>query len=133
MALFNKAWGYSDAFDFIIDNYRVAYTKPIKIPVPKYFGSPGEKAQLIIRKDMGVIGLKDAFSKKELSQGKIGWRLVRPLSYEVRLIDEGFYLLPEDRIEKMNKIIRLFPKRIRPFLVRKINSSKLVRQYLERK
>lgn len=130
LTLFNGAWGYSDAFDFIIDNYRASYTKPVKIPVPSYFGSSGEKAQLIIRKGRGVIGLKDAFSKKELSQGKIDWRLSRPLSYEVKLIDSGVYLLPEDRFEKINKIIRLFPKRFRPFLVEKISSSNRIKQYL---
>ena len=133
LTLFNKAWGYSDAFDFIVDNYRIAYTKPTTIPTPSYFGSPEEKASVIVRKGKGVIGLKDAFTKKELSQGKINWRLSRPLSYEVKLIDNGIYLLPKDRIEKINKIIRLFPKRFRPFLVEKLNSSKLVKQYLGRK
>jgi len=133
LALFNKAWGYSDAFDFIIDNYRAEYTKPIKISVPSYFGSPGERAQLIIRRGKGVIGLKNAFSKQELSQGKINWCLSRLLSYEVKLIDNGIYLLPENRIEKINRIIKMFPKRIRPFLVQKIDGLKVVRQYLGKK
>lgn len=127
LALFNKAWGYSDAFDFIVNNYQAEYSKPIKIPVPSYFGPQKEKAQLIIRKGKGVIGLKNAFSKKELSQGKIDWRLSRPLTYEVKLIDDGIYLLPENKIEKINRIIRLFPKRVRPFLVQKIDSLDLIK------
>lgn len=132
LTLFNKALGYSDAFDFIVDNYRKAYTKPIKIPTPGYFGSPEEKAQLIIRQGEGVVGLKDAFSKKELSRGKINWRISKLLPYEIDLIEDGHYLLPENRIEKINKIIRLFPKIIRPFLVNKINNTNLVRRYLGR-
>ena len=47
------------------------------------------------------------------------------------MIDQGVVELPEDRFKKINKIIKKFPCRIRPFIVRLINKNPLSKKWLD--
>lgn len=131
LRLFNTAWGYTDAFDFIIDTYKRNYNKPKKVNIPTYFQKSKKKAQIIVRKGFGLVGIKAGYTKEEILKGAIEWRLARPFEYEQNMIDQGVVELPEDRFEKINKIIKKFPCKTRPFIVILINKNSLLKKWLD--
>lgn len=112
--LMNKALAYHEVIKNIINAYTEGYTFPKKIKVsPSFSPDPKEKAQLIIRKNHGLVALKHAWSKKQLKEGKINWFVGSLLPYERKYVDNGLNMLPSDRVELTNKLISFLPNSLR--------------------
>ena len=55
---------------------------------PGSSGAPGERAVTIVREGFGLIGLQSAWTKAQIAQGAIQFRLARYTAAEARLLDE---------------------------------------------
>ena len=125
LTLLNKALAYHETMKNLIGSHTKSYQKPKKIKVsPSFNPDPKARAQIIVRKDYGVIAMKAAWSKKEIKAGKVVWEVGNYLSYEPRMISNGQYLLPPDRVKFWNKILEKIPN---PFY-KKI--TQLVERYI---
>lgn len=110
LTLINKTLAYHEAMKNLIKLYTKSYNKPKIIKTtPGFSPAPNEKAQIIVRKNHGVIALKAALTKKQIKSGKISWLAGYCTSYEYKLIDKGHFLLPRNRVEFWNRILRRLP------------------------
>lgn len=113
LALLNKSLAYHETIKNLISLYTKSYNKPRKIKVSLSFDpDPKARAQIIVRKNHGVIALKAAWSQKQIKSGKIVWEVGNYLSYEPKKIRNGQYLLPSNRVEFWNKILSRVPNPI---------------------
>ncbi|MCJ7804216.1 hypothetical protein MUP35_00575 [Patescibacteria group bacterium] len=110
LILINKALAYHEAMKNLIKSYTKSYNKPKIIKTsPGFSPDPNERAQVIVRKNHGVVALKAALTKKQIKAGKISWLAGYCTSYEYKLIDHGQFLLPKNRVEFWNSILRKMP------------------------
>jgi hypothetical protein len=110
LTLLNKALAYHETIKNLISAYTKSYNKPGIIKVSSDFSSdPEDRAQVIVRKNHGVMALKAALTKEQIKKGKIQWSVGHYLPYEQRLIDKGQYLLPRSRVELWNSILNKLP------------------------
>ena len=90
MTLVNKTLGYLWAFTTLYRLYRVEYKQSKIIDVhPEFSRRPNEKAIVIVRGNYGAIGLKDAWSKEQISEedGIIPWRIGRFYPHEMKQME----------------------------------------------
>lgn len=119
LSLINKAQAYIEVFFRLYYEYIRSYKKPEIIKVPTTFSHvPGEDAITIIREKHGVIGLKSNLTDQQVAKGSIPWNVIRYLPYEKKLIDNGTLLLPINRIDQINALIRPLPGWIKVKLVK---------------
>lgn len=119
-ALINRTMAYHEAIVSLVKMYKSSYEKSEIIDVhPDFSKDPDEKAMVIVRKGTGVIGVKDNWTAEEIARGKIPYRLCRLLPYEQKMMNKNPFLadLPENKIEKWNKFLLIFPVPIRRFLL----------------
>jgi hypothetical protein len=119
LSLINKAMAY---YESLLNLYRMhiaLYNEPRIINIhPDFSKDPNAKAVTIIRKKHGLIGIRDNWTEEELKKGHIPFRLCRYLPYEAKMIDQRQLVLPPNRITKVNKLLRWFPKRLKPYVIR---------------
>lgn len=119
--LINKSLAYFESLRNLISLYIRNYESPVVIPVSREFSNdPQEMAVTIIRKNYGVVGLKDNWTLQEIAQGKIPFKMGRFLKYEREILERNptCAVLPPNRVEIINKILNVFPGFIRRVLVR---------------
>lgn len=110
LALTNRALAYHETYKNLIQGYRRGYNKPKFIDVPHYFSKGADtQAVLIVRKGHGLTGVRSVWSKEEIASGRIPFYLGHHHAYESKLIDRDWLLLPRDRVEFWNSILRLLP------------------------
>lgn len=129
-ALINKALAHINALKNLISGYIRSCQSPKIIPVhPEFSTVPQEQAITIVRNGYGLVGLKDDWSIDELERGKIPFRIGRFFKYERNMLDKDptLTVLPRNRIEKVNKILKILPK----FLSRKIVKIAEKHKYFE--
>jgi hypothetical protein len=110
LAITNKALAYHEVVKNAIEGYQRGYTESKVINVSQSFSrDPDERAVLIIRRDHGVTGMRDNWTQEELRQGKIPWFIGKYLAYEKKLLDKREVMMPKNKIEMWNKILRKLP------------------------
>jgi len=110
LTLLNKTSAYHEAMKNLIKTYTESYDKPRIIKVsPGFSSDPEERAQVIVRKNHGVIALRAALTQKQVEAGKVLWEVGHYLSYEPKLIRNGKFLLPPSRVDFWNNILRKMP------------------------
>jgi hypothetical protein len=120
--LINRALAYLGAFTIIHKFHISEYKTPQLVkPHPDFSHDQNEMCITIVRKGHGLIGLKDNFTKEEIKQGHIPHRMGRFMPYEQKLIQKGVYLLPRNRIERINKISSKLPPFISRFIFKKFS------------
>ena len=78
MVLVNQALAYFMALRWLRSHHIGSYTEPKEIPVhPLCAAAPNEHAVVMVREGHGVIGLKSAWTARELAFGHVGWRVGR--------------------------------------------------------
>jgi len=118
-SLINKALAYFATFKNLISIHIKSYQSPKVISVhPEFDSDPRVKAKTIIRKGYGLAGLKDNWTIDELKKGEEIFRMGKFFKYEIEMLNKNPMLavLPPNRIEKVNKVLKFLPK----FLSRKI-------------
>ncbi|MBI3956444.1 MAG: hypothetical protein HY340_00440 [Candidatus Kerfeldbacteria bacterium] len=119
--LINRALAFFEALMMLYKFHVSEYKAPQQIkPHPDFSPDPQETCITLVRKDHGIIGLKDNFSKAEISSGHIPHRIGRFMPYEIQLIEKGIFLLPRNRVERINAILGKLPKFVSRFIVKKI-------------
>lgn len=74
-----------------------SYKEPKTISVhPEFSSIPGEKGVVIVREGHGAVGIQSAWSKEEITRGRIHWRMGRFSRAELQLLerDPTLALLP---------------------------------------
>lgn len=120
-SLINKSLAYFESFKNLMSSFVKSYEEPNVISInPKCSPDPEEKAITIIRKGQGVVGLKDNWTEEEIKMGKVPFLIGRFMRYENEMLDRSRYLtvLPENRIDKFNKLLGILPKFIRKKIVK---------------
>jgi hypothetical protein len=88
MMLVNRALAYHETMSILRKLYIESYTEPVMIPCdPKFSHDLQEKAVVIVREGYGAAGLKDGWTEKELSQGRIPYRMGRFSREEMQMLD----------------------------------------------
>ena len=126
MKIMNKGLAYFNAFVSIFKGYISSYDEPKVIEVHKDFGGhPNEKAATIIRKGHGLVGIKDSWTEEELRKGYIPFRLGHFYRYEEKMLNEDHLLaiLPVNRIEKANNILKVLPKFISRRITKRLRTK----------
>jgi hypothetical protein len=127
--LFNKALAYFEAFKTLMSLYINSYQEPKIIPIhPGFSNDPEEKAITIVRKNHGLAGLKDNWTTDQIKKGKITFRFGRFLGYETNMLDKNTTLavLPENRIKKINRVLKLLPNFLRKKIIGFVKKRKWV-------
>lgn len=128
--IMNKGLAYFNAFLTLFNGYISSYDKPKIISVHEDFSNdPDEKAITIIRKGHGLIGIKDNWTIEQLKSGRIPFRIGSFYPYEAKLLNKNPLLatLPPDKIEKINAILKVLPKFLSKYIVKKITERNLSR------
>jgi hypothetical protein len=102
--ILNKALAYIEAFKFLYNKSISDYKRSIEIPLPEGFFSP--KGVVMVRKNHGVVGLKDNWTKEQLSLGCMPFRLSK-LKLHERLIldiDPTIADFPVDKTESLHDL-----------------------------
>jgi len=121
MKLINQCIAYYNALINIVEHSKLDYKEPKIIDVhPEFSRYPNEKAITIIRQGSGLVGLKDNLTPAQKKSGFITFRVGKFLPYESKIIDNdpSLVILPYNKIEKVNKFIRLFPSSVRRKIVK---------------
>lgn len=121
MEKINKTLAYYETLINLVKMHKSSYKEAEIIDVHSQFSNdPKEKAVVMIRKNAGVIGLKDNWTKEQISQGKIPYRLCRILPYEQKMINKNPFIskFPPNKITRTNRILRIFPIFIRRHLLK---------------
>jgi hypothetical protein len=124
--IINKGLAYYEAFQGILSTYTAMYNEPIIISVhPEFSPDPNEKAITIVRKAHGLAGIKDNWTREEISAGYIPYRIGRFLKYEQGILakDPFTTILPKNRAIVANKFLRIFPRFLRKIIVDKIKDK----------
>jgi hypothetical protein len=120
LSLINKALAYFETFNTLIYGHIFSYQLPKVIsPHPEMSGDPELKFTTIIRKGYGLVGLKDNWTKEDLYKGKTRYVVGNYLKYEIKMINENPFItvLPKNRIEPVNRVLRILPYFIRTKIV----------------
>jgi hypothetical protein len=120
MEIINKTLAYHEVFVRLVKMYKASYEKPEVIDVhPDFSKHPNEKVIVMVRKGTGAIGIKDNWTSEEIAQGKIPFRLCKLLPYEQKMLqlDPLLAEFPENKADKYNKILKLFPEPIKKGLL----------------
>lgn len=131
-ALINKALAHLNALKNIVSGYIRSYQSPKIIPVhPEFNKVPQAQAITIVRKGYGLVGLKDNWSIDELKRGRIPFRIGRFLKYERNMLDKDptFAVLPRNRIEKVNKILKILPKFLVERLLKLLKNTSILNKH----
>lgn len=120
MVKVNQAMAYLNAYIGVRESYIRQYTEPKIIdPHPDFQMHPKGKAITIIRKNHGVLGLKDNWSKEDLKRGMIPFYCGMFHRYELKLLDEGIIIMPPSKLDRFNKFIKYVPfSKLRVVLVK---------------
>jgi hypothetical protein len=124
--LFNKAVAHFVIISELIKVFIISYEKPRVIPIhPEFSSDPDERAITIIRKGHGLAGLKDNWTVDELKRGHISFKIGRFNRRERVMMDMDplLTILPYDRTQRMNRILKLLPNFLRKSIVGKIESK----------
>ncbi|MCR4277935.1 MAG: hypothetical protein NUV80_00480 [Candidatus Berkelbacteria bacterium] len=121
--LINKALAYYEVLVMLSDLHRARYSKPRTVRVARtsslYFDRElSIKVKLIVRKDRGVIGFRDCFTKAQIRDGRRRSFLASFYPYEREMILRGDTFLPPSRVERANRLLDYFPNFLRAFLVK---------------
>jgi hypothetical protein len=98
MTIVTRSVVYHEALSCLYKFHIQNYVEPVRILTHPGFSSDGaEKAMVIVREGHGAVGLKDAWSKEELSQGRINWCIGRFTKAESDLLRNNptLALLPQ--------------------------------------
>ena len=88
LTIMNNALAYHEAMSILRKSHIAAYTEPTVIPCdPKFTGNPEETTVVIVREGHGAVGLKDNWTKEELSQGCIPYQMGRFTYDEMKMLD----------------------------------------------
>jgi len=120
MRLLNKTLAYYEVVVKLVKMYKASYKEPEIIGVhPDFSNDPDEKVITMIRKGTGVIGVRSNWTKEEVSRGKILFRMCHLLPYEQKMLQKDDMLVdfPENKVEKWNNFLRMFPNSIRKLLL----------------
>lgn len=121
LTLINRAQAYFEVFIKIFYGNVGLYDEPKLIDLPESFShKKGEKGIVIVRKGHGATGIKDNYTEDEIKRGAIPFRLCRYLPYEHELLEKGIVFLPENRVDKTNKLLRKLPVFIRTPIIKRI-------------
>jgi hypothetical protein len=118
--LLNRALAYFESLKYLYNKSIADYNNPIEIDLPEEFHYP--KAVAMVRKNYGVIGIKDNWTKEQLAHGLMPFRFGRFKRHELAIlqIDPTISYFPEDKIEtlwkKYQKIRKWTPKAFRKYL-----------------
>ena len=126
MNVINQCIAYYNALINIIDHSKSVYKEPKIIDVhPEFSRYPNEKAITIIRQGDGLVGLKDNLTPEQKKSGFITFRVGKFLPYELKIIDydPSLVILPHNKIEKTNKLIKIFPSSIRRKIVKYLSKN----------
>lgn len=90
LTLVNRALAYFRALQLLRSHHISLYTEPKEIAGdPRLFNDPNERAVVMVREGHGVIGLKDAWTARELATGHMRWHLARLSNDELMLSELG--------------------------------------------
>lgn len=120
MAILNKTVAYYEVIVRLVKMYKASYERPELIdPPPSFNADPEEKMVVMVRKGTGAIGIKSNWTQEEIAQGKISFSISRLLPYEQRMLQKDPTLVefPENKVEKWNKFLHMFPVPIRKHLL----------------
>lgn len=98
MTKVTRAVVYHEALAGLYRLHIQSYSKSKAISVhPEFSKAPGEQAIVIVRDGHGVVGLTSGWTKEEIAQGKINWRVDRFNKEEIRLLEDNptLTLLPK--------------------------------------
>ncbi len=117
--LINKALALQSCIKDLRVTYIGHYDKSVPIQSSASFGGGNSiEATLIVRKNHGVIGFRCIGGYDDGVPFET--RLTKCFRYEQKMIDDGQNNLPKSRIERMNKILKIVPRKtaakIAPFL-----------------
>lgn len=74
----NKALAFYESIQLCLKHHIQTYTAPKVIDVDKRFSDdPEEKAQVIVSKNHGLVGIKDNWTVNQIAAGKIPFRVAR--------------------------------------------------------
>lgn len=120
MTLINKTLAYFEVIVKLVNMYKATYEKAVVISThPNFSNNPNEEAVVMVRKGTGAIGIKDNWTEEEIANGRIPYRLCRLLPYEQKMLQKDPLLtdFPENKVDKYNKLLRLFPEPIKKKLL----------------
>lgn len=124
VVLTNNAMAYYQAITHLRKYHISLYDKPQTItPHPEMVHRQNEKVLTIVREGHGVIGIKDAFTKQEIEQGKIPFSLGKFYPEEQRLIRKGQLLLPKYKEPIINIIYKYSPDFFKRILLKYYRSN----------
>jgi hypothetical protein len=93
MTILNRALAYHEALAHLYKTHIASYHEPEVIPVhPEFSQNPEERAVVIVREGYGATGLKDAWTREQITAGKIPFRIGRFTPEEIRLLDSDHTL-----------------------------------------
>lgn len=113
----NCALAYHEVVNRLYVTHTREYDTTKIIPVSKSFSKlPREKAIIITRENYGIIGMKNSINSPS------SWYVGKSHQYERKLMSQGVYTLPPDRIEISNKLLKALPEVVRKNIIGVINS-----------
>ena len=118
--IINKGFAYFMAMSNLIKYYISSYSEPKIIKVhPGFSPDPNETAITIIRKEHGLVGIKD-HTKSKSGDEYVSYRLGRFYEGESELLDGNrtLSILPASKIDKINKLLKFVPMIIRKHLIK---------------
>ncbi len=124
--IMNKGLAYFNAFLTLFKGHISSYDKPKIIPVHKDWGGhPDEKAITIVREKHGLAGMKDNWTREQLRRGYIPFRIGNFHSYELKLLkkDPLLAILPVNRVERINRILKVLPKFMGKYIVKRLQDK----------
>lgn len=127
-AILNKGLAYYQAFVNMFNSYIHSYNEPKIIPVhPEFATRPNHKAIVIIRQGYGLIGMQDYFENEQDRIGESPFRLGHFLDYESELLKmkPTLCVMPRNRIERINKTLRVLPKFLSSRIVKRLRKNLL--------
>lgn len=120
--LINCAIAYYEALMTLYKYHIGQYAEP-KLVKPHPDLSPDKELMFvtIIRTGHGLIGLRDNWTPEQLANGRIPYVIGRFLPYEQKLVAKGQRILPRNKIERINTILKWLPKAVNRQLVKKLS------------
>ena len=97
MTLVTRAMVYHESLSGLYSLHIASYEDPKTILVhPNFSCTPREKGVVIVREGHGAVGIQSAWSREEIAQGRIHWRIGRFSREELQLLerDPTLVLLP---------------------------------------
>lgn len=97
--LLNKSLAYFQSLKFLYQKSISDYKEPKDILLPSSFNA--KWGRIIVRKNYGVVGLRDNYSKEFLAQGFLPFRMGSFKDYEITILNmnDRIDFLPEDKVE----------------------------------